>query len=266
MLLNIADRRIHYDLIIPEQNAQVVCFMHSLMLDGGMWAEQATPLVQSGFGVLRVDIRGHGGSDPAGSSADMDDLAGDLVRVVELLEIRTMHLIGLSLGGMIAQAFATNHPARLLSLTLCDTLPATLSASRDMLSQRIESVRQSRSVSQLAEATMQRFLTEEFKADNPGRWRELHETIRGTTSDGYVACGGATLNFDFTERLRSFPVRTLVVCGSADPLTPPDENRRLATMVPRGRYQEIPGARHLSNVEKPATFNRIMIEWLTQQT
>lgn len=262
MLLNVAARRIHYDLVTPARNAPVVCFLHSLMLDGGMWAEQTAPLLQSGFAVLRIDTRGHGGSDPAGTSVSMKELADDVLCVIDSIGIGSVHLVGLSLGGMIAQAFAINYPLRLLSLTLCDTLPATLAASREMLSDRAETVRQARSVAHLADATMQRFLTEDFKAGNAERWHALHQTILGTTSDGYIACAEATLNFDFTEALRSLSTRTLVICGSADPLTPPDENRRLASLVPQGTYQEISGARHLSNIEAPEEFNRIILQWL----
>jgi 3-oxoadipate enol-lactonase len=266
MLVAKDNRYIHYDLVAPVRNAPVVCFMHSLMLDGGMWTEQMTPLLQSGLSVLRIDIQGHGGSDPAGTSTTMQGLADDLLHVVDFLDIKTLHLVGLSLGGMIAQAFAITHAERIVSLMLCDTLPVTLTASKGILAERIETVRQNKSVSHLADATMQRFLTEDFKARNPVRWRELHDTIEGTDADGYVACGTATLDFDFTQQLRSFPARTLVICGGDDPLTPPQENRKLAALVPHAKYEEISGARHLSNVENPAAFNRTMLEWLTKGT
>ena len=63
MLLPLAGRRLYYDLVGPE-DGPVVCFTHSLASDSGMWAEQMPPLLQAGFRVLRLDMRGHGGSDP----------------------------------------------------------------------------------------------------------------------------------------------------------------------------------------------------------
>src|SRR5262249_44497540 len=63
MLLPLEGRRLYYDLTGPE-NGPVVCMTHSLMADSGMWSEQILTLLQAGYRVLRLDMRGHGGSDP----------------------------------------------------------------------------------------------------------------------------------------------------------------------------------------------------------
>ena len=73
------------------------------------------------------------------------------------------------------------------------------------------------------------------------------------------------MNFDFAAQLPSLRIPVLVVCGAEDPGTPASENRRLAGLVPGGRYEEIPGMRHFPNVEAPDAFNRIMIGWLEGQ-
>lgn len=73
------------------------------------------------------------------------------------------------------------------------------------------------------------------------------------------------MNFDFTARLPALRLSTLVVCGADDPGTPPSENRRLAGLVPGGRYEEIAEARHFPNVERPEAFNRIILGWLDAQ-
>ena len=77
MLLPLKDRSIAYDLVGPE-NGPVVCMTHSLASDGGMWAEQVPPLLAAGFRVLRIDMRGHGGSDPVAGDYTMSDLAADV--------------------------------------------------------------------------------------------------------------------------------------------------------------------------------------------
>jgi 3-oxoadipate enol-lactonase len=73
------------------------------------------------------------------------------------------------------------------------------------------------------------------------------------------------MNFDFTGQLSTLRVPVLVVCGADDPGTPASENRRLAGLVPVGRYEEIPNTRHFPNVEQPEVFNRIMMGWLETQ-
>src|SRR6185436_11457230 len=77
MLINLAGRSIYYDLAGAE-NGQVVCFTHSLASDGGMWAEQLPPLLADGYRVLRLDMRGHGGSDPVAGDYTMEQLADDV--------------------------------------------------------------------------------------------------------------------------------------------------------------------------------------------
>src|SRR5437016_5912129 len=186
MLLPVQGRKIAYDLVGPE-DAPTICITHSLASDGGSWAEQVPALLQGGFRVLRLDMRGHGGSDP---------VEGD------------------------------------------DTMAA------------------------LADATVERWLTAGFKAKHPGRWQQIRDTVVGTTAAGYLGCCAAILDYDFVPRLPSVRIPTLVVCGADDAGTPASENRRLASLVPGARYEEMAGCRHFPNVERPDEFNRIMMGWL----
>lgn len=262
MLLTLDRRRIHYDLIGPE-TGPVVCLTHSLASDGGMWAEQMPPLVAAGFRVLRLDMRGHGGSDPVAGDYTMDALAADVAAVLDALAIDKVHFIGLSIGGMIGQAFALRHAARLHSVMLCDTLPATAPGAKEIWAPRIAAVQAANSVASLADSTIERWFTDAFKPRNPVRWRQIRDTIAATTAAGYLGCAGAILDFDFVPKLPGIKTPTLVVCGSEDPGTPAADNRRIASLIPGGRYEEIADARHFPNVEHPTIFNRIMMDWLS---
>lgn len=261
MLINLKGRRIYYELMGPE-NAQVVCFTHSLASDSGMWAEQMPPLIAAGYRVLRLDMRGHGGSDPVPGDYTMAQLADDVAAALDFLTIERVQYIGLSIGGMIGQAFAIAHGGRLLSAMLCDTSPQTMAGAKEQWAPRIEAVTKANSVTPLADATMERWFTEAFKPRNPGRYKQLHATIGGTTPAGYLGCAAAILNFDFVPKLPSVKARTLVVCGAGDQGTPPAGNKRIAELILGARYEEIPDARHFPNVERAETFNRIMMGWL----
>ena len=111
MLLPLDGRNIAYDLI-GSKSAPVVCMTHSLASDGGMWAEQVPALLAGGFRVLRIDMRGHGGSGPVNGPYTMSQLATDVVAVLDALGLAKVHFIGLSIGGMIGQALALDHAAR----------------------------------------------------------------------------------------------------------------------------------------------------------
>jgi 3-oxoadipate enol-lactonase len=264
MLLSLKHRRIAYDLIGPE-SAPVVCFTHSLAADGGMWAEQVTPLLEQGFRVLRIDMRGHGGSDPTPGAYKMSELAQDVADTLTRLQIPRVHYIGLSIGGMIGQAFALEHGDRAISALWSDTLPASPKWAREGWDQRMAAARQSRSVEPLADATMERWFTDGFKSRRLRRWQELRDTIAATTVDGFLGCCEAILDFDFSTRLPALKLPVLVICGAQDIGTPPTENRRIAGLVPDARYEEIAEARHFPNVERSEAFTRIMMDWLSAQ-
>jgi 3-oxoadipate enol-lactonase len=264
MLLPLGGRRLYYDLIGPE-DGPVVCITHSLASDGGSWAEEVPALLQAGFRVLRLDMRGHGGSDPVAGDYTMKALADDVAAVLDGLSIPRVHYIGLSIGGMIGQAFALGHGAKLISAMWCDTLPASPAGAAAVWEERMGTVRRANSLEPLADATVERWFTDAFRPRNPERWKQIRDTVAATTPAGYLGCSAAIMNFDFTSQLASLRVPVLVVCGADDPGTPAADNRRLAGLVSGGRYEEIPNARHFPNVERPDEFNRIMLGWLGAQ-
>ncbi len=264
MLLPLDGRRLYYDLAGPE-DGPVVCITHSLASDGGSWAEQLPPLLAAGFRVLRVDMRGHGGSDPVAGDYTMAALAGDVDAVLSALGIARVHYIGLSIGGMIGQAFALAHGAKLISALWCDTLPVSPKGAAPIWAERMDKVRRANALAPLADETIERWFTPAFKSRNPTRWRQIRDTIVGTTPAGYLGCSAAIQNFNFTGELPGLRVPVLVMCGDQDPGTPPEENRRLASLVPGARYEAIADARHFPNVERPDAFNRAMVGWLEAQ-
>ena len=264
MLLPFDGRVIAYDLVGPGLGP-VVCLTHALAADGGMWAEQVPALVQAGFRVLRIDMRGHGGSDPVAGGYSMSALAADVVAVLDRLSIARVHYVGLSIGGMIGQAFALQHRDRLISALWSDTLPSAPAGAADVWAQREAAVRQAGSLAPLADGTMERWLTESFKQRKPGRWQQIRDTILGTTPAGFLGCAAALQAFDFVPNLPSLALPVLVVCGADDAGTPPDENRRLAGLVPGARYEAIAAARHLPNIEQAWEFNRVLLGWLGVQ-
>jgi 3-oxoadipate enol-lactonase len=222
-------------------------------------------LLGAGFRVLRLDMRGHGGSEPVAGDYSMSILAGDVVKALDVLGIDKVHFIGLSIGGMIGQAMLLEHAGRLRSAMLCDTQPGTPPGSEAVWDERKAAVRAAKGLSTIAEGTIERWFTPAFKGRNPARWQQIVDTIVGTSAQGYLGCAAAIQNFSFEDRLPTVKVPTLVVCGDQDAGTPPDRNKLIASKIPGGRYEEIKDARHLPNVEHPETFNPIMVSWLREK-
>src|SRR5258708_7491161 len=216
MLLNLAGRRIYYDLVGPPA-AAVVCFAHALAADSGMWAEQVPALVAQGWRVLRVDMRGHGGSAPPDGDTTLDQLAGDIAQVVDALGIGRVHFVGLSIGGMIGQALALRHGAQVASLMLCESPPASLPRVEEIWAPRIAAVRAASSCEPIADGTMERWLSPAFKARHPGRWRQIRDTVAATDPARYLGAIRALSPFAFTNEFPSLLIPALAPYAPAHP-------------------------------------------------
>lgn len=262
MLLTLAGRRIRYDLIGPG-TAPVVCLAHCLSGDSGVWAEQVPPLLAAGRRVLMLDMRGHGGSDPGPVGASMAELADDVARALDVLGIARVHFIGLSIGGMIGQQFALDHPGRLASLLLTGTSAQAVPGGKAMWDARFAAIAAAGSLDPIADDAMRRWFTESFI--DTARITQIRRTVAATSPAGYRAGAEAIIAFDVLDRISSIRAPTLVVCGDDDPGTPPEGNRAIAARIPGARYLEIADARHLPMVQHPAVFAGIVGDWLAEQ-
>ena len=263
MLLPLKGRNICYDVIGPE-SGQVVAFSHSLAADLGMWTEQVPALANAGYRALRIDLRGHGGSTALPAPYTIDQLADDVILVLDALKVDRAHFVGLSIGGMIGQSLGLRHAGRLRSLMLCDTQTQSPADAATRWGPRIEASKKAGSLEPIADETIGRWLTPAYKQAHPGRWQQIRDTIGGCTALGYEGCARGIANFNFTDRLGTVKTPTLVVCGTDDPSASPEASRKIASLFPNGAYDEFKGAKHLPNVEQPEAFNRVLLAWLAK--
>jgi 3-oxoadipate enol-lactonase len=260
MLLTTGGRRLHYDLI--GDGARTVVFAHALAADSGMWAEQVPAVLAMGARCLRIDMRGHGGSDSIPGDYSLAELASDIVAVLDALRIARADFVGLSIGGMIGEALAIHHASRVSSLLLCESPPATLKNAKAIWAPRIAAARAANSLEPIADATMERWLTPAFQIRCPSRWQQIRDTVVATSVEAYCGCVHALSNFDFTTELPHVRVPALVLYGEEDKASSHEENQKLAALIPGGRFVAFPGARHLPNIEDAARFNTILTNWL----
>jgi 3-oxoadipate enol-lactonase len=261
MLIPLPYRRMHCDLL-GREDAPVVCMAHCLSSDSTVWTEQVPPLLVAGWQVLRIDMRGHGGSDAEGDTATMAELAQDVVTVLDYLGMAKVHFAGVSIGGMIGQQLALDHAHRLHSALLSGTSPKAVPGPPDMWPNRFAAIKAAGSVEPIADDAMVRWVTEQFQLRRPNRWQQVRETIAATTPDGYIAGACAIIDFDVLDRLPSVRLPVLVICGDDDRGTPAEGNRRIAELIPGARYEEMENARHLPMVEYPDSYSQLLLGWL----
>jgi 3-oxoadipate enol-lactonase len=235
--------------------------VHAFPLDARMWQPQRDALAAR-FRVITPDLRGFGRSAALPPAPSIDAHADDLAALLDHLALPCAAVLGLSMGGYIALAFARRHPSRLSRLALADTRAGADSAeARASREQNIALVQQS-GVGALVEALLPRLLSACAS-------EELREQVRAIASaqspDGVTAALAAMRDRpDATAALATLTVPTLVLVGREDGVTSPAETRGMAAQIPSARYAELPSAGHLANLEAPEAFTRTLEEFLAR--
>ncbi len=251
--------RIYYELSGKKDSPWVV-LSHSLASSLKMWELQMEAL-ESHFQVLRYDIRGHGRSEVTEGPYTFDLLAEDVMGLLDALSIEKVNWVGLSMGGMIGQSIALNHPSRLQSLVLCDTMAIFPEESLPLWQERMESVKAKGMQAQL-EATLERWFTPSFLRLRPPILEVIRNEFLSTPVKGYLGCVEAICKLNFLDRLSEIEIPTLIMVGEDDPGTPVSASEAMHQRIPHSKLTIIPSARHLSNVEQPKIFNTNLLKFL----
>lgn len=231
--------------------APSLMFSNSLGTNLGMWDEQVQALSQR-FRIVRYDSRGHGLSDAPGGEYTMDTLGGDVLGLLDYLEIDKTYYCGLSKGGMVGQWLGANAGDRLEKLVLSNT--SSFIGSPDLWNERIAIATSAAGMDGMVDAITERWFTRGFIERNPDEVRRIQQMILTTPPRGYVGCCAAIRDMDLRPILSSITVPTMVIVGDQDPATTPDQGELIATSVPGARLWTIENAAHLSNVEQPGQY------------
>ncbi|HTS63544.1 MAG TPA: alpha/beta fold hydrolase [Candidatus Acidoferrales bacterium] len=242
--------RIYYRLE-GSPDKPLLVLVHALGTDHGLWDPQMPALLRY-FQVLRPDLRGHGASDAPAGDYTIPQLAEDVLAAAHR---ERFFFCGLSLGGMIGQWLAANHPARVERLVLANTSPRA--ADPSMFEVRRKTVLAD-GMAAIEAGVMQRF----FSASSHAAADSIRTTLRTTDPIGYAGCCSAIRDMDLRPLLPSISVPTLVIGSDEDASTPwTDHGELLVSQVSGARSAKIPAA-HLSNLARPAAFTNALLQFL----
>ena len=230
---------------------------HSLACNVSMWEEQAKLLAGKGFKVLRYDTRGHGASSAPPGPYTLEQLADDAKALFDALGIKETHWVGLSMGGMIGQAFALKHPGVFKSMVLADTASRRPPNAEQMWGDRVK-IAKEKGMDALVESTLARWFTEPYRASRKDVMERIGRDIRATPVEGFAGCCAAIAKLDLHERLGEIKCPTLVIVGEEDHGTPPEAAKLIQAKIPGAELVIIPSAAHLSNVEQADVFNKAL--------
>jgi 3-oxoadipate enol-lactonase len=254
---------LHYEVLEQNTSLPWITLSTSLATDLSMWDDQLAALLPH-FRILRYDMRGHGQSSAPKGPYSFELLTGDAIALWDALGIQRSHFIGLSIGGMIGQHLALRAPERLDRLVLCSTSSGYANnreAVAKLWEQRIAQM-EAGGMAAMVEGSLGRWFTEAYRLEEAETMTRVAKMIEATSPVGYAACGRVVASMDTTAQLSRITTPTMVLVGEDDPGTPPAMAEIISTAIPGSRFEVLPQASHLLNIEQADLFNALLLAFL----
>ena len=247
-------------------DGETVVFLHGIGGNRTNWRRQLPVLADAGYRAIAWDARGYGQSEDYDGPLEFPDFSTDLDRFLDHLGIERAHLVGLSMGGRILQDFHADHADRILTLTLCATMPGfshTLSREdrEEFVRLRKQPLLEGRSPEEMAPGVARTLLGP--KAE-PEHYAELVGSIAAVHPESYIKTIEATTLYDRAVALGDIACPTLLLFGEADTLARPEFGRRMHAEIPGSEFVLLPDTGHLLNIERPDAFNRLLLDFLAR--
>jgi len=241
-----------------------VVLLHGFPLGREMWKEQ-TVGIGSIYKVIAPDLRGHGDSPAPEGDYTIDEMADDVIELLDRLGLdEPVVLGGLSMGGYVALSLMARYPRRFRALMLMDTRAAAdtpeAAANREGSAQAVLTAGHSGPV---VAAMLPRLFARITLEERPERVTPLRELMERNSARGVVgALRAMARRPDRRDALAGIRVPTLVIVGEEDAITPPAEAQALADAIPGARLEVIPASGHLAPYENPAVANAVILRFL----
>jgi 3-oxoadipate enol-lactonase len=253
---------IHY-LKINLRGSPTVLLIHGLGADGSSWALQLPALEKAGFCILAPDIRGFGKSNYIVKGMHIPEIASDLAVLLDQMQSVPAHVVGISMGGMVALQLALDFPHQVNKLVLINTFACLRPhkprfwlyfALRFLL------------VHTLGLPTQARFVVRRIfpLPEQAGLRSLLYAQIIQSDPAAYRAMIRAIARFNVLSRLQEIRQPVLVITGDRDNTVPAQTQVELAAGIPSARQVFITDAGHAVIAEKPDLINRFLLDFLNE--
>lgn len=247
--------RLNYEL---DGHGPPVLLLHPVGLDLTWWEPQVEAL-RPELQLVRMDFRGHGKSQIAPPPYTLADFAADAHALLVALNIEPAHVIGLSLGGMVAQLLALEYPGDVRSLVLSNTLCTLPAEGRQAMRARGEAAEQG-GMAAVVQATIERWFSRNFM--DSALVARCRRHLLAHDVGAWASTWRAIADLDTLPRLGEIHAPTLVMTGGADLSTPLAAAQPIANAIPGAVLKVIEGAPHMAPYEKPELFNPMVLEFL----
>ncbi len=237
-----------------------VVLVHPVGLDLTYWGPQVDALCDL-YDVVAFDLPGQGRSPGTPQDWSIPQAVSFLQQVVESTGSPAAHIVGLSVGGIISQAFAVAHPERVRSLTLISTAPTFSEQGREAMRKRAANVRQGGMQAVLQEC-LQRWFTEATVARRPDLIDRVTKTLLADDPEVHGAMWDMISAFDIVSDLHRITAPTLIMTGELDPSSPPSSAKLLHQEIAASELHIFPGFSHMLPFEAPSVINDHLLRFL----
>ncbi len=239
--------------------------IHGVGLDHTMWDLVVEELALQ-HRVLRYDLWGHGRSNDPPGPRRADDFVGQLLEVLDLHEIGSSDVVGLSLGGLIASMTAARHPNRVRRAVLVSTVFGRSESQLAGVWQRL-GIAENEGLEPVADLAVKRWFMPQWRASHPAETESVRQRLLTTDHAGYLKAYRLFADADALAASLAPDIEapTLVLAGERDTGSTPEMAVALADAIPGGEARTMPGVHHLAPIEEPNLFSNALLEFLNQE-
>ena len=241
-----------------------IVLIHGYPFNRSLWNEQVAALSTS-YRVIAPDLRGFGESDASDGPATMNQLARDVVLLLNHLGIVRATIAGLSMGGYVALAFYKQLPSRVRALVLADTrAQADTEEAKQTRAQQAEKAL-AEGMAGIADAMLPKLLTPETVSKHPEILKRVRDMMLKTKPEGAAAAlRGMAEREDQTDLLPKISVPSLILVGAEDAITPVADSEKMHHAIAGSRLVVLENAGHVSNLERTEQFNHALQDFLKE--
>jgi pimeloyl-ACP methyl ester carboxylesterase len=229
---------------INEKNP--IVFIHGVGLTKEIWEPQINFLKD--YNTLTYDLLGHGKTLLNKSKVSFEDFSKQLFKLINELNFKKIHLVGFSLGALIARHFASEHSDRLSSLIIHGSIYKRTEDQKRIVKNRFEVAKTNRPGSK--HSAIRRWLSEDFIKKNPGVYKKIYSNLEKNNPKDFLKCYEIFVNYiDDDSMLKEININTLITTGENDVGSTPEMSKNLSKMIQNSKFVEIKKGKHLCGIE-----------------
>ena len=241
-MINASDSNGTFYILNQNQGIPII-FIHGVGLNHKIWKPQFDVFENT---IVAYDILGHGKTPLESSNLSFDNFSRQLLNLIDDLNFKKIHLVGFSIGSLIARNFAENYNERLESLTLLCSIFKRSKEQQQIVNDRFELSKKSRSLSKQA---LKRWFTDEYILQNPKIYEEISSMLNENNMEDFLKIYELFVKHKDNEKFENIKVKTLIMTGEFDSGSTPEMSKNLSKRIKNSKVKIIKNGKHLCSIE-----------------